>query len=357
MAEDDSEKTHDPSEKKKRDAAEKGQIARSQDLGSAAALITAGLVLAYGSGPTGRAMARLLERSMQFEHIPSLDAGDVAAWTGLGMRTMLEALAIPLGAVAVVGFAINAAQTQGQLATKALEPKPERLDIIKGFQEKYLSPQPLMEGAKGVLKLGALGALTFWGMKDEVRKLPALSTLDPAHTLEMVITLGSDMVLNAIPLLLTLAAIDYGYNWWRNNEKLKMSTKELKDERKEAEGDPMVKAQRRRRAREIAMRRDLQRVPEADVIITNPTHYAVAIRYRKDEADAPVILAMGVDHWALRIRSVARENDVPQVENRPLARALYAQGTIGQLIPEELFQPVAKVLAVIYRRRSRRRIN
>ena len=186
--------------------------------------------------------------------------------------------------------------------------------------------------------------------------LPSIATLSAVQLLRIMVDLGMTVVMYAIPLLLILAIADYSYQYWRTREDQKMTLKEVKDERKDQDGDPIVKAARRARAREYAMGNLLARVREADVIVTNPTHYAVALKYDKAVAPAPIILAMGVDHMALKIRQEAMRFDVPRVENRSLARALYATGKLHKIIPDELYGPVAQVLATVYKRRMQRRI-
>ena len=157
------------------------------------------------------------------------------------------------------------------------------------------------------------------------------------------------------PLGIGLGVSDYAYSWWRNNEQLKRTDQELKDDLKQSDGDPHVKAARRRRAREIAASQGIRLVKDADVVVTNPTHYAIALRYRRGEDDAPIVLAKGVDHLAAKIRAEADRHGVPRIENRLLARGLYAMVDVGMRIPEEYYAAVAQVLAMVYNKRAARR--
>jgi len=159
----------------------------------------------------------------------------------------------------------------------------------------------------------------------------------------------------ALPVAVILAVLDYSYQWYQNHEQMMMTLQEVKEEHKANEGDPKMKQARRNRARQIAMAQMAQSTARADVVITNPTHFAVALRYRKDEAPAPVVVARGMDAVAQKIKLEARRRDIPTIENRPLARALYASAKVGQMIPESLYGAVARVLAVLWKRRKRRK--
>ena len=348
------EKKHEATEKKKEDASEKGQIVRSQEMQSTIVLLTGGAVLAYGFGPAAEALGELIEWSWSFGGPQAMDLGSADFMLQRALKTAAFALAAPLGAIVVAVLVVGFGQSRFRLAWKSLEPKPERIDPISGAKQKFFSWTPLMELFKGTSKIAALAAVVYFGMGDRIEELPAMAVLPADTQLGMMVDLAFDLVLYSLPLMLVIAVADYAYNHWKLNDDLKMTDQELRDERKQQEGDPYMKAARRSRQRIIAMGMGLARVKDADLVITNPTHYAVALRYRKDEAPAPVILAMGVDHMALKIRQEARRNDVIRIENRPLARALYAAGKVGEMIPEELFAPVAKVLAVVYRKRGRK---
>ncbi len=349
------EKTHQPTERKRKQAAEEGQIAKSREISSAAILLTGGLVLAFASSPMTTAIQEITLRSLVIERMDGFDIGAAEVMSKDLLGTLVMALAVPLGALFIAAVLAGLAQSRGRMATKALEPKPERLDPIGGFKQKFLSWTPLVELAKGVGKLVALGWVTWLAIRGLVDDLPSLATLSATQMLQRLVDLGFQILMAAMPLVLVIAIADYAYQLWKTTEDLKMSTQELKEERKQTDGNPQLKAARRQRARQIAMGMGLKRVKEADVVVTNPTHYAVALKYDKSVAPAPIILAMGVDHVALKIRTEASRHDVPQVENRPLARGLYAKGRVGQMVPEELYAAVAQVIAVVFRRRAARR--
>jgi flagellar biosynthesis protein FlhB len=352
VSDDGQEKTHDASERKLEKAAEEGQMVKSQELNSLVVLACGAAGLTLLSGPTGDALGELLVWCYSSGTHMDLDAAH--QMLSMAARATAIAVALPLGLIVLGVLFIGFAQTRFKLATKALDPKPERLDPIKGFKNRFMSSQPAMELVKGVAKIVALSAVFWNAIEGKIDEMPAIVTLHPRQQLWLLVDTAWDVVMWSLPLVAVVAAADYGYSYWKHQEDNKMSTQELKDERKDSDGDPHVKQARRQRALQIAMGNALRDVHEADMVVTNPTHYAVAIKYDKSKAPAPIIVAMGVDHMALKIREEARKHDIPRIENRPLARALHARGKVGKVIPEELFGPVAKVLAIVYRRRRSR---
>ncbi len=347
------EKKHAPSEKGWRDAIEKGQTPRSQDVSAALVLLGGALALVFASEPMGHMISSFALRMFEADAELTL-----ASAVGLGreaMLTIILALSVPMAFIVVAGTGANLIQTRFAMAPKALEPKPERMDPFKGIKERYLSSTPLVELAKALLKLASLSAIMLWAMKDQIELLPSLAMLSNAEFMRTLKDLAWSMVISAMPIVLAIAAADYAYMYWRQYEQLKRTDKQMRDEGKEQEGDPHMRAARRNRARQIAMGQSLAKVKDADVLITNPTHYAIALRYTRGEDQAPVVLAKGVDHLALKMRAEARRHDIPRVEDRPLARALYPYAKPGQVIPEDFYGPVARILAVVFQKRAARR--
>ena len=349
------EKNQDPSEKRLRESAEKGQIAKSQEVGTAAILFAGTASLVFANGMITDSMSAVMELGFRQEGPSTMDIEEAIQLGGQVMRLIGTALFMPLLWVFLAALISGLAQTKGKLATKALEPKFDKLNFVNGFKQNYLSSQPFMELGKGLAKLAALGAVTWSTIAKRLTDLPGLSTLEASQILGVFLEIAWAMIVAAMPLLIVIAVADFAYNYKKNRDEIMMTQQEVKDERKEMEGDPMVRAARRARARQYATGSMLAAVAEADVLVTNPTHYAIALRYRKSEAAAPVIVAMGVDHLALKMRQRARDNDVIQIENRPLARGLYATGKVGQIIPDEYYSAVAQVLAVVYKRQTKRR--
>ena len=353
MSDDAGEKKHDPGEQKWKDAAEKGNLPRSADIGATAVVAVGGAVLALGSGPAVAAVRDLLTSLYAADGLGSLTLSEARGLQHIVMLAILRSVALPLGAVLLAGLAAGLGQTQMQLATKALEPKWDKLNALNGFQQAYMSSTPLVELVKGLAKIGLIGAVVVLMAWDRLRLLPKLATMAPAMLLQELVDLGLYVVMASFPVMVSIAAADYAYTRYKAVEGMKRTDKELRDDHKESDGDPQMKAKRRQRARELARGVNLAAVAQADVVVTNPTHYAVALRYNRDEDMAPMVLAMGVDHMAQQIKQRAREKGVPQVENRVLARALYAKAEAGRPIPEELYKPVAKVLAAVMKRRKK----
>jgi flagellar biosynthetic protein FlhB len=349
-------KTHDPSQKKLDEAAEEGNTPKSQELSSFAVLSSGTVALVFMNGPMGESFRQVCTLSFDIPKNIRMTVDDAKVLTEVMLNLIATACIVPLSAVFIATVIVGLIQTQGKLATKGLDWKFDKLDVVAGFKKMYLSSMPIMELVKGVGKLIALSAVMWAAINSRLRGLPAMATYDTAQLLSEMLDLAFVLITYSMPLLMVIAAGDFAYQWWKSNEDNKMTNQEVRDERKETEGDPIVRAARRARYRQYAMGNMIARIRDADVLITNPTHYAVALRYNKEEAPAPVILAMGIDHVALKMRHEARQHDVVQIENRPLARALYATGKLGQLIPDELYGAVAQVLSIVYKRRMKRRV-
>jgi flagellar biosynthetic protein FlhB len=349
-------KTHEPTQKKLDEAAKEGNIPKSQELSSFAVIASGTAALVFMNGHLADSFRQVCSMSFKVPKNIRLTVDDAQVLTVDMLNLIATACIVPLATVFFTTIFVGLVQTQGKIATKGLEWKTDKLDVVAGFKKMYLSSMPIMEFVKGVGKLVALGAVMWVAINSRLRGLPAMATYETAQLLSEMLDLAFVLVLYSLPLLMVIAAGDFAYQIWKTNNDLKMTNQEVRDERKEMEGDPIVRAARKARYRQYAMGNMLARIREADVLITNPTHYAVALRYNKEEAPAPVILAMGIDHVALKMRIEARQHDVMQIENRPLARMLYATGKLGQLIPDELYGAVAQVLSIVYKRRMRRRV-
>ena len=347
------ERQHQASERRKKQFRERGEIARSREVTSAVGLVATTLALAVSVGPMVEAVHLQFQRHWVFTDVVDMDLAGGMELASQVIRDMAWMLGLPLAIIWVVSLVGGVAQSQAVIPKEPLKIKWETLDIASAFQQKFLSSQPWMELAKGLGKLFVLGLLTWLAIRERLPELPTLAATTPQ---EVFATMGEYLVVlitRAMPVAIVVAAADYAYQWWRLSERMMMTTQELKDEYKESEGDPHMKAARKARARQIAMAQTLRNVQKADLVITNPTHFAVAIRYNTQEAPAPVVVAKGIDHLALRMRQEAAKHDIPCIENRPLARALYAQAEENQMIPEDFFGPVAKVLATVLKRRKR----
>lgn len=352
------EKTEPASEKKLSDARKEGQVAKSRELGNAVGLLALFLILQNWAGQMG---TQFLENfSYVYSRIPEMVVlvdGEITPKLFAGMlnQMLVRMLIIMLPVFAVgliVAFAVDLAQVKWRPTSKPLAPKGNKLNPIKGFK-RIFSKDKLLELFKSAIKLTMLGYLAFTTLRDEMTSLYILydMTLLGAVRLFGNVAISLGLKISAYYLIIGLA--DYLYQKWKFGEDMKMTKQEVKDEWKNAEGDPKVKSKQRQRMQEASRRRMMQAVPQADVVITNPTHFAVAIKYDPQVADAPYVLAKGEDFLAAKIKDEAKAHNIEIVENKPLARMLYYNVELGAQIPPELYQAVAEILAVIYNARKR----
>lgn len=346
--EDESQKTEEPTQKRLTEAREKGQVAKSQEVGHWFMLLAAALMIGwFGPGSVaglGEAMYRFVARP----HAIPVDAG---ALPGLMAGTMLDlgwALFGPLVLVVAAALASALLQVGIVFSAESIKPKLEKISPLSGLKRMF-SSRSLVEIAKSLVKLALVGgaiALLLWPEQD---KIPLAVLLEPAQLLEEIRVLALRVVIVVLAIVTVVAALDFFYQKMQHLKQLRMTKQELKDEFKQSEGDPMVKGRLRQIRMERARRRMMAAVPEADVVIANPTHFAVALSYKMGSAGAPKVTAKGADKVALRIRALAEEHAVPVVENPPLARALYDTVDLDQEIPEQHYRAVAEVISYVMR--------
>lgn len=348
----DGDKTEEPTAKKRQDAAKKGQVGKSQELSTAFVLLIGFFVIkalweqiyANIAGYTIYIFGHL-NQNVDVENVIQL-------FIGMGVILVKTAMPIML-AVMVVGLAVNFFQVGLNVSAEKIQPKFDNLNPINGVGRMF-SKRSLVELVKSVLKIVVIGFFIYNYLKDEIFTMPQFIFYDLGTSLTKMSEIIFTLAFQVIGVIFVLAVLDFGYQKWQTTQDLKMTKQEVKDEFKQTEGDPQIKGKIRQKQRQMAMSRMMQEVPKADVIVTNPTHFAVALKYEKGMT-APVVVAKGADFVAQKIKSVGRENDVPLVENRPLARALYASTEVGDSVPRELYQSVAEVLAYVYRLKHRRR--
>ena len=346
------EKTEEPTGKRRQDFRDKGQVPKSQEVLTATGLFVGCALLWLNADLIGSTLARIMTQS--YARIPTQEMDFEGAVELAGTITVsVGQLLIPImGLLFAATLVVATLQSQGAIPKEPLKFELDKLNPISAIKEKFFSSRPLVEAGKALAKLLIVAGLVTWAAWDNAALFPALIGQEPGFVLVVFKEVTILVVTRVLPVAVVIAIADYAYESYRTYEQMKMSKEEVKEERKSSEGDPQYKAQRKRRAFEIAMGQGIRNVQKADVVITNPTHYAVALRYRKEEAPAPIVVAMGVDAWALKIRAEASRHDIPQIENRQLARLLYSQAQRGQMIPEELYSAVARVLAIIIRRRQ-----
>jgi flagellar biosynthesis protein FlhB len=341
------ERTEAPTAKRRADFRKKGQVAQSKEV-QTAALFTLMLLFWLLFAPYFWNSIRELTTAIW------RNSGEYAITASSLMHLVhylagaLAKILFPLFLVALVtGFFASVFQVGWLLTAKPLTPDFNKLDPIKGMG-RFFSKRSLLELIKSLLKVLLIGWLAFSTVAGEFDKALLLTGMEVEETIRYLARTAALVMAKVAALMIFLAAIDYAFVRWEMEEKMKMTKQELKEETKETEGDPYIKSKIRSIQQQMARRRMMAAVPEADVVITNPTHFAVAIKYEPGKMDAPVLLAKGQDLVAEKIREIAREHHIPLVENPPVARLLHKKVDIGQSIPEELFKAVAEILAYVY---------
>ena len=351
------EKTEPATEKKLSDARKEGQVAKSKEISTAVGLFTLFLILKIFAGTMGRQFlenfhfvySQIADFTVLYEG--QISARDFCTLLNKALLRILLILLPLLGAGLVTGFIIEVVQVKWKPTTKPLKPKGSKLNPLKGVKRLF-SKDKLVELLKSVIKLAMIGYVAYSTLIDQIPTLFLLYDMKLATAVQtfgnIVINLG--IKISAFFSIIGMA--DYAYQKWKFKEDMKMTKQEVKDEWKNAEGDPQIKSKQRARMREASRRRMMSAVPQADVVITNPTHFAVALKYDPEQFDAPFVLAKGEDFLAMRIREEAYAHDIEVVENKPLARMLYYNVELGAQIPQELYATVAEILAVIYNKRN-----
>lgn len=344
------EKTEQPTAKRKSDARKKGQVAKSIEVVTAFLFLGMFYVLKIFAKFMYERMAAIMEYSLVL--ISSINEGlleiDYMSKLVPYIFGQIMFTVLPLFAVAmVVGIVGNLIQVGWKPTTEPLKPKFSRLNPLQGAK-KLFSVKAIVELGKSLLKVLIIGVVIYNRVKEEMEHIQELLDMELLQAIIYIGNLVVDIGVLVGMYFIFIALVDYIYQRYENNKSLKMTKQEIKEEYKEAEGNPEIKGKIKQKMREASMRRMMQEVPSADVIITNPTHFAVALKYDREKSAAPIVIAKGADHLAKRIKEIAKENNVEIVENKYLARTLYATVDIGREIPPELYQAVAEVLAFVY---------
>lgn len=354
MAEaDDGSKTEQPSHRKLTRARSQGQVIQSREINSLFMLSTgAAIVLLMGPGLASRMEATLA----RFLDVAGLISGGGVLWEAVGalLGEIAKAFILPLLLLVIAAVAGSVLQTGLVLATDKIGFDLSRLSPAAGFKRLF-SLRSGMEFFKNLTKVAVVMGVSGWLLAPELRRMPSLISLDPASLAAEIHRLMAHLCLGVLTLIAALALLDYGYQRLSFMRQMRMSKQELKEENKQAEGDPMIKARLRQIRMERARRRMMAAVPTASVVVTNPTHYAVALKYEMGSKGAPRVVAKGADLIAKRIRELAEENEVPLVENPPLARALYATVELDHEIPPEHYRAVAEIISYVFRLKGKAR--
>ncbi|CAN5248650.1 flagellar biosynthesis protein FlhB [soil metagenome] len=348
-------KTEDATPRKLEEARRKGDVAKSPDVAQAMSLMGATAVVLFGGGYFATQMANDF---LPFIAAPQTMLGGLETGAGveIGMRAMWAAapfLGTVMLATIIGGVGANLGQMGGLIFTPdKLAPKWEKVSPMAGFKRLF-GPDNFMHFGQTLAKLVAVGVICWMTLKPHVREFENMAAMSPASILPLARTLMIALMSSALVFLGLTAGADFIWQKLRFAKRMRMTKEELKEDYKQSEGDPHVKAKLKQIRMQKSRQRMMQAVPKATVIVTNPTHYSVALRYEDGDA-APVCVAKGVDALALRIREVAKEHKVPIVENVPLARALYAAVDVDETIPREHFEAAAKVIGFVMQKRKRR---
>lgn len=347
------EKTEPATEKKLTDARKEGQVAKSREVANGLGLLAVFLVLKLWVGNMGYQFMNVFTNI--YEMIPEV----VTFWHGnmpeqditlVFRRMMLEAVII-MAPILLIGFLIaflsDVVQVGWHPTGKTIQPKFSKMSPVSGFK-RIFSVNAVVELIKSLLKIGLIVYICYNYLKNKWPLLYELYDLDLTQAIGLIGNTVTDLGIRVSLIYMIIAAADFIYQKVKFSRDMRMTKQEVKEEYKQQEGDPQIKGRIRQRMREASQRRMMQNLPQADVVITNPTHYAVAIKYDPEVADAPIVIAKGEDYLAAKIKEIARDHQIEIVENKPLARMLYANVDVGQAVPPELYQAVAEVLAFVY---------
>ena len=356
MAQKDPSRTEAATAKRRKKAREEGNVPKSQELTKAVTITAGAVALSAYMGVLARHLRSLFQYYLQAAGEFAIDAQSIyAVLINVAMELAVMLLPI-LFTVALSAWICMRLQVGPLWVTKQFGFKLNKFNpanILKSLQNMFTSVQTVIRLARSLAQALIIGMVPYMVIKSEFANFLPLYYENVTGIAGYILDVAYRIVIYTLPPMFLIGGFDLWYSRYEYEEQLKMTKDEVKDEHKQAEGDPVVKSQQKQAMMKMMMRRMLQDVPKADVVITNPTHIAVALRYNPMEAPAPMVVAMGADHLAERIKEVAREHRVPIRENVPLARALYASVEVGEMIPEELYKAVASILASIWRMKGK----
>lgn len=347
------ERTEDATPKRKQDARKKGQVAKSTDLTGAVTLFAAAFAIPIAMGIIGEGAIPGFVSQVGATPRDVTPHSMMTFLTGIGMPWLMGTVILML-ILGTVGVVTNLGQVGLLWSTEPITPKFEKVNPMSGLK-RIFSKRGVMEGVKATAKLAMFGYIAYSVIATDWSQLVGLIWLHPSQAAIELGKMLHQMLLKIAFFWLVIAAADYFFQRKENDKQMKMTKQEVKQEMKESEGSPEMKSAQYQKRRQLLKGGMAKQLKEADVLITNPTHFAIAIKYTRNSMHAPVVLAKGQDHLALKMREIAAGLDLPIVENKPLARALYKQCEAGDFVPRDLFGPVAEVLAYVYKTVKERR--
>jgi len=347
MAEENQERTEEATPKRRSESKDKGQVAKSRDLSSVAILGAAIIYFYFNASDMLKKIMTMLSKNLHRASATNLSPDDVTALCAELTIQFFYILYPLMLTVVIAAIFSNILQTGFIISAEAIAPKISKLDPIKGLKN-LLGTRSIVEFIKNILKVTIVSLVAFLSVKSNLHQVVPLMNQDLWQIFNFIGRNSYIIIANVCLLLIIIAILDFAYQKWEHEKSIKMSKQEVKEENKQSEGDPLVKGRIRRLQREAARKRMMASVPKADVIITNPTHIAIAVRYDSDKMMAPVVLAKGADFIAEKIKEVARAHNIPLVENKLVAQLLYKLVDIDGVIPENLYRAVAEILAYVY---------
>lgn len=345
-------RTEQPTLKKLKDAKKKGQVVKSNDLNAAASFFVFTLLLGVLGQYLFTNTKAFLRNSLTIDYSTNIDVNN-AGKLFLDSISSYFILVFPFMVIAVIiGLTINIIQTGFVFTTNSLKPDFKKLNPIEGFKNIF-SSKSLFNLVKNLLKLGIVVFITYSGIVNSYTKIFNIRNVGLEKTFMLFMEFVVDISFNIAIVMLALGVIDYIFQSREYKKNLRMTKQEVKDEHKEIEGNPEVKSARRQKQRQMAMSRMMSNVVHADVIITNPTHIAIALRYDTSKDMAPIVIAKGADYIAEKLKGKAKENNIPIIEDKPLARNMYSKVDIGDYVPVELYKAIAEILAIVYQMKEK----
>jgi flagellar biosynthesis protein FlhB len=341
------EKTEQPTQRRIEDALKKGQIAQSPEVQTVFVLFGGLAALSFAGQEIWRNLTGAIITALGHLHDTTLSTDELQGYAVSGTLLLIKCAGPVVLATALAGLVAGAVQNRFNTASEALTPNWTRLNPVEGFK-RIFSGRMWIPTGMAVAKLALIIALTFSEIRSILSDPIFTTSVSVGRMAEFLAGVWMRIFFRITLVLLGIAGADYGYQWWRNRQDLMMTREEVKEEAKSNEGNPQIKAARRRR-RSISKAKALAEVPKADVIVTNPTHIAIALRYDRKSMRAPRIIAKGIRLNAQRIREIAQQHQVPILENKPLARMLFKHGRVGGEVPAQFYAAVAEVLAWVYR--------
>ncbi len=348
MARDDAgEKTEAPTPRRRAESREKGQVAKSQDLTAAISLLGGMVILSYLGPSMVKNFTGFMQMVLGYQGSDAVSISSVFAISHVAIAVLAKTAIPTCVGLMLLGAIVTLAQVGLLFTFHPIQPNLEKINPISGFG-KIFSMQSLVKLFISIFKIFLIGAVAYYTIKERMGQLISMTGLDYIQVFGLTCEMMYDLGIRMGAILLILGIIDYAYQRYKAEQDMKMSKQELKEEMRRMEGDPLVRERQKRVARQLAQQRMQAAVPGADVVVTNPTHLAIAIKYDPEMMAAPKVIAKGADLIAKRIREIAIENGVPIVERKPLAQALYRTVEVGQEIPAAYYKTVAEILAYVY---------